>query len=151
MTSVAVTIEDDGPALYASVSLPGCTAGRALSAFTEPVQLARWWGGELRTELVVGGRYSVHFRALGQTMAGQVVSYEPPRSLEFTWSWEDDSTAPRRTVAVRVDDAETTVLTIKHGPHGDDEGERAARAEHRAGWEYFLPRLASSLDDRAGK
>jgi uncharacterized protein YndB with AHSA1/START domain len=140
-----VTVEDDGPVLRASVPLSGCTAEFALSMFTDPVQLARWWNGELHTELLVGGPYAVRFPGLGQTMAGQLLSYEPARFLEFTWGWEHESGAPRRAVAVRVDGTRATVMTIEHGPYGDDEGEAAARAEHRAGWEYFLPRLASSL------
>ena len=46
-----------------------------------------------------------------------------------------------------VDTAGTTVLTVMHGPHGAGPAEDAARAEHRAGWEHFLPRLADCLGE----
>jgi uncharacterized protein YndB with AHSA1/START domain len=141
MTTASVTVEDVGPALRATVKLPGCTAEQWLSAFTDPERVARWWGGELSTDLVVGGPYVVRFPALGQTLDGHVVGYEPARLLEFTWSW-DSADRPRRTVVVR---AAPNTLTITHGPHGDTREERAARAEHRAGWESFLPKLVTSL------
>jgi uncharacterized protein YndB with AHSA1/START domain len=141
MTTASVTVEDVGPALRAIVKLPGCTAEQWLSAFTDPARVARWWDGELSTDLVVGGPYVVRFPARGQTLDGQVVGYEPTRLLEFTWSF-DGTDGPRRTVVVR---AAPSKLTITHGPHGDTETERAARAEHRAGWESALPRLVISL------
>jgi uncharacterized protein YndB with AHSA1/START domain len=83
----------------------------------------------------------VRFPTLGQTLDGQVVGYEPARLLEFTWSW-DGAEEPRRTVMVR---AAPSRLTITHGPHGNTKEERAARAEHRAGWESLLPKLVTSL------
>ena len=141
MTTASVTVEDAGPALRATVKLPGCTAEQWLSAFTDPERVARWWGGDLSTDLVVGGPYVVRFPAQGQTLDGQVVGYEPARRLEFTWSW-DGAEEPRRTVVVR---AAPSRLTITHGPHGDTKEERAARAEHRAGWESLLPKLVTSL------
>jgi len=146
VTVDAVTIEDDGPVLQATVLLSGCTAERALSAFTDPAELAKWWGGAtLRTSLTAGGPYTVEFTALGQTMIGQVVSYVPASALEFTWRWAHEPEAPPRTVAVRASSGDQTSLTIRHGPHGDGASERSARADHRAGWEYFLPKLVSSL------
>ncbi len=141
MTTASVTFEDVGATLRATVKLPGGTADQWLSAFTDPARVARWWGGELSTDLVVGGPYVVRFPALGQTLDGQVVGYEPARLLEFTWSW-DGADGPRRTVVVR---AATSTLTITHGPHGETDSERAARAENRAAWESSLPRLVTSL------
>jgi uncharacterized protein YndB with AHSA1/START domain len=145
MPADAVAIEDDGPWLRATVRLPGHTSEQLLSAFTDPAQLARWWGGELHTDLVIGGPYTVRFPALDRSMTGQVVGYEPARSLAFTWSWDGSPGEPRRTVTVRASAAEPAALTIEHGPHGDGDDERVARAEHRAGWEHFLPRLVSVL------
>jgi uncharacterized protein YndB with AHSA1/START domain len=141
MTTASVRVEDVGPALRATVKLPGRTAEQWLSAFTDPARVVRWWGGDLTTDLVVGGPYVVRFPALGQTLDGQVVGYEPARLLEFTWAW-DGADGPRRTVVVR---AAPSTLTIRHGPYGDTDSERAARAEHRAVWESSLPKLVTSL------
>jgi uncharacterized protein YndB with AHSA1/START domain len=84
MATASVTVEDVGPALRATVKLRGCTAEQWLSAFTDPARVARWWGGELSTELAIGGPYVVRFPEPGRTLDGQVVSYEPDRLLEFT-------------------------------------------------------------------
>ena len=130
----------------ATVALPGCSAERALAAFTDPALLAGWWArGTLTTDLVPGGPYSVEFAALGHTMSGRVVSYEPGRSLVFTWGWAHEPDGPPETVAITVTGGEPTMLALRHGPHGDSEAELASRAEHRAGWEYFLPLLAAAL------
>jgi uncharacterized protein YndB with AHSA1/START domain len=146
-----VTISDDGPMVRAVVWLDGCTPGQALAAFTEPALLARWWGGELTAELSPGGQYSVWFRKIPARMTGQVVSYTPERSLAFSWGWEHQTDRPQRTVLVQVEPAEPessgTLLTIEHGPHGADAAELTARAEHREGWQFFLPRLVGVLTD----
>lgn len=139
-----VAVEDAGPVLRAVVTLPGHTAARALSAFTDPALAATWWRGELSTDLVPGGPYLVRFPALGRTMTGRVTSYQPGLSLEFSWSW-DEVPEPGRTVAVTAAGDDPATLTLVHGRYGDGEAERAARAEHRAGWEFFLPRLAAAL------
>ena len=140
--------------IHATVSLPGCSQQRALAAFTDPAVLSRWWGGELNTDLTAGGPYNVRFAQLGQTMTGQVTQYEPASRLEFTWAWSGEHGEPRednepaRTVLVTVTPGQPpdgTELTVVHGPHTASEADRAARAEHREGWEFFLPRLAALL------
>jgi uncharacterized protein YndB with AHSA1/START domain len=142
MTADQVTIADDGPWLRATVTLPGCTAERALAAFTEPAQVAGWWHGELDTTLADNGPYRVYFPPLDHTMTGTVRSYRPGSELEFSWGWAHQPGDLPRSVTVRVGPG---TLTIQHGPYAADEAGRAARAEHRAGWEYFLPRLAAGL------
>jgi uncharacterized protein YndB with AHSA1/START domain len=147
MTENTVTVVDDGPAVRAVVRLPGCSPENALAAFTDPALLATWWGrAELTADLVPGGRYVVRFAALDQTMTGEVVGYAAGHFLEFRWAWAHLPDEPSRVVTVTVDgQPDVTVLTVVHGPHGDDESERAARQGHREGWEYFLPRLADVL------
>jgi uncharacterized protein YndB with AHSA1/START domain len=145
-----VSLADDGPLLRATVRLPGCTAERALAAFTDPAQLAQWWGGALDVDLVPGGPYVIRFPQVPATMTGQVRAWVPGERLEFAWAWAHDPDAAPRTVTVRASDGPVAVLAIAHGPHGDSEEGRRARAEHRAGWEHFLPRLAAFLGDQPG-
>jgi uncharacterized protein YndB with AHSA1/START domain len=147
MAENTVTIVDDGPAVRAVVRLPGCSPETALAAFTDPAVLAQWWGkAELTADLVPGGRYTVRFAALDQVMTGEVIGYEPGHFLEFGWRWAHLPDDPPRTVTVTADgQPDVTVLTVVHGPHGDDEREAIARQEHREGWVYFLPRLAALL------
>ncbi len=146
MTSV--TVRDDGQAVRAALLLPGCTPERALQAFTAPDLLARWWGNaELTAELRPGGRYDVWFAGIPARMTGRVLRYQPASLLEFSWAWAHQPELPPRSVTVEVAAVGdgSTALAIEHGPHTEDEGGRAARAEHREGWEYFLPRLAAVL------
>jgi uncharacterized protein YndB with AHSA1/START domain len=143
-----VSLSDDGPLVRAAVLLPGGTAGHALAAFTEPAQLAQWWGGTLDLDLVPGGPYVIRFPQVPATMTGQVRAWVPGELLEFAWAWDYDPGAPPRTVTVRAREEPAAVLAIAHGPHDDSEEGRRARAEHRAGWEHFLPRLAAFLGDQ---
>jgi uncharacterized protein YndB with AHSA1/START domain len=152
VTEFPVTVEDAGAMVTATMRLPGCPPERALAAFTDPAALVRWWGGVLSAALTPGGPYIVRFPSLGAAMSGQVVRYEPASHLEFTWAWDHDPAAPRRTVLITVaGDAGTggTQLTVVHGPHGDGATEATARAEHREGWEFFLPRLGALVSGLA--
>ena len=145
---MTVTIADIGPMIHATVSLPGCCQQRALAAFTDPATLSRWWGGELSTDLAIGGPYTVRFPQLDRAMTGQVTQYQPPSRLEFTWAWDGEQGGPRRTVLVTTSagrGTDGTELTVVHGPHADGAAERTARTEHREGWEFFLPRLSALL------
>jgi uncharacterized protein YndB with AHSA1/START domain len=140
-----VSVTDDGPMVRAVARLPGCSPDIALAAFTDAGVLNRWWASaELTADLVPRGRYTVRFAAIGKVMDGRVVGYEPGRYLEFSWAWTHAADDPPRTVTVTaISEGDGTLLTVVHGPHGDDERELAARGEHREGWEFFLPRLAT--------
>lgn len=148
----AVAIADAGPMIVATVRLPGCSPERALAAFTDPALLARWWRGELTTELRPGGRYRVAFPGIPAELAGRVVSYVPGSMLRFRWEWAGEEGRPHSTVTVSVQPAcapDGTLLTIEHGPHADDDAGRTAHAEHWAGWEFFLPRLPAAVAQSA--
>jgi uncharacterized protein YndB with AHSA1/START domain len=151
VTGQPVIVVDDGPMLRATVPLPGCSPERALAAFTDPAMLARWWGGELSTDLTPGSAYTVRFPKIGRTLTGEVLGYEPVSRLEFTWNWDRDTgSGMSRTVVVSVSAASGaggTRLTVTHGPHADSEAEQAARAEHCEGWEFFLPRLVALISE----
>jgi uncharacterized protein YndB with AHSA1/START domain len=143
-----VEITDRGPMIIATVRLATCPPDRALAAFTDPAVLARWWRGTLTAELVPGGQYSVSFPAIAARLAGRVIDYAPGRSLRFSWAWDGADDRPPSTVTVRAEPADGhpgTLLTIEHGPHGDDDAGRIAHAEHWAGWEFFLPRLPAAV------
>jgi uncharacterized protein YndB with AHSA1/START domain len=148
MAEFLVDVADDGPMVRATLLLPGCAPGRALAAFTDPRLLAQWWGGDLASTLEPGTPYTVTFTRLGRAITGEVVAYQRASRLEYTWQWNHEPAAVRRTVLVTVtpDDAGAgTLLAIAHGPHGAGEAEANSRAEHREGWEFFLPRLAALL------
>lgn len=143
----AIEMRDDGPTIVATVLLRGCTADRALAAFTDHAILSRWWRGQLAAAPGgPGGPYTVDFPAIPAKLTGQIRGFEPGRSLEFTWSWDEQP--PDSTVLVTVEpgsEPNSALLTLKHGPHADDEPGRLAHQEHWEGWEYFLPRLVADL------
>lgn len=148
-----IEVRDEGPMLVATVVLAHCEPGAALTAFTQPAMVASWWRGELSADLVPGGDYTVRFPAIPATLTGKVVAYAPGESLEFSWAWDGEADIPPSTVVVTAAPAPgepghgsgETVLTIEHGPHAGDEAGQAARAEHREGWQFFLPRLAQAV------
>ena len=151
MSEFFVAGEDVGEMLKVVAAYPGCPAHRVMAAFTEPAALAQWWGGELSTRLVPGGDYTVKFAKPGTRMSGQIVRYDPPAALEFTWNWEHEPGAPRRTASISLSDDGApggTTLVIVHGPFDRGPAGAADRASVRQGWEYFLPRLAASLGAR---
>ncbi len=142
----AVRIVDDGPMIVAKVTLPGCRPDRALSAFTEPELVSRWWNGELTAVLSPGGEYVVAFPAIEARLTGTVLQYEAGGLLEFSWSW--DNLPPDSTVLASAEPgpaAGSALLTIRHGPHAADDAGRTAHQEHWDGWHYFLPRLTTAL------
>jgi uncharacterized protein YndB with AHSA1/START domain len=141
-----IEIVDDGPVIRAKVQLGDCPPDRAIAAFTDPALLASWWGGELTINPEVGGVYNVWFPKVPASLVGKVVRYAPGDAFEFSWAWEHEPDSPERTVIVTASsNGQGTELAIVHGPHGTDEAEETARAAHRDGWEYFLPRLHAAM------
>lgn len=72
---------------------------RLFALWTEPAQLARWWGPEGFTvpehslDVRPGGAWRTTMRSPeGQlnTVSGVYHIVEPPRRLVFTWAWEDE-------------------------------------------------------------
>jgi uncharacterized protein YndB with AHSA1/START domain len=138
--------------IVATVLVPGCTPERALAAFINPDVVSRWWRGELQAQPIESGPYTVDFPAIPARLTGQVLTFEPTRSLEFTWSWNDDP--PDSTVVITAEpgnEPDSVLVTLKHGPHQDDAAGRAAHQEHWEGWEFFLPRLVKELRVRDRK
>jgi uncharacterized protein YndB with AHSA1/START domain len=142
-----IDISDAGPMIVATVHVPGCSPDQALAAFTDPAVLKRWWRGELTADLALGGEYIVGFPTVPARLTGEVLSYEPGESLEFSWAWEGEVEPPSTVrVTVQEDRADGgVVLTIVHGPHEDDEPGRTAHRLHWEGWEHFLPRLPAAV------
>jgi uncharacterized protein YndB with AHSA1/START domain len=148
-----LTIAADAASVGAELLLPGVDPGRALAAFTEPGLVRDWWTAELTAQLIPGGEYLARFPQLGHTMIGVVEEYLPGRVLAFTWGWSHQPEAAGR-YGVSVSSAPAELagragarLDLVHAPRagiavpaGDP-----APAEHRAGWEHFLPRLAALL------
>jgi uncharacterized protein YndB with AHSA1/START domain len=116
------------------------------NAWTDPSQIAQWFGPEqaemlsAQTDVRVGGRYRMQFRTPDgeeHDVSGMYREVVPNERLVFTWGWR---TLPDRISLVTIalqGDGEETVLTLTHEQLFDD----AARDRHRYGWMGALDKL----------
>ena len=117
------------------------------NAFTEAGGLTSWWADEAHVDATTGGTLIAHWPSMGWTMRGTYRALEPGRLVAFTWSWDHESDTPERLVSIDLTpDGEATRLVLRHGDYGPDDGDE--RAAHLAGWEHFLPRLATTVERR---
>jgi uncharacterized protein YndB with AHSA1/START domain len=106
-----------------------------------------WWGPQegdevllLETDVRVGGRFHIVFRALDgeeHSVSGIYREVVPDERLVFSWAWR--STPEREslvTIALRPE-GEGTMLTLTHEQFFDEK----ARDNHRTGWMGALDKL----------
>jgi len=127
---------------------------RIYAAWTQPEQMARWWGPDggpvvsAEADPRPGGRFRVVFRTLDgeeHDCRGEYLEVEPDRKLVFTWHWVS---TPERESLVTVDlrpTAGDTELTLTHAQFYDE----AARDAHRQGWSGALDKLAALFEEQA--
>jgi uncharacterized protein YndB with AHSA1/START domain len=87
-----------------------------------------------------GGVYRVNVTGTNHAV-GEYVEVDPPRRVVFTWGWEGDEQVPPGSSTVTIDlipEGDATIVRLTHS--GLPEGAGAAQL---AGWEHFLPRLAT--------
>ena len=125
------------------------------AAWTDPAALVAWFSPgfvdtrAVELDLRPGGGYRFEMRApmTGETffVDGEIREVEPPRRLVMTWrpgAHEPGSEICETLVTVELADRGLEcdlTLTQELFPS------RAARDEHRAGWEYCLEQLAAFL------
>jgi uncharacterized protein YndB with AHSA1/START domain len=121
---------------------------RLFRAWTDPTELARWWGpkgvrcSHTEIDLVVGGSYVIdNVLPTGAVIriTGKFLEIDPPEKLAFSWA---------------VDDREHSIVTVRFRAAGDATDvvvthERIAdaetRASHEAGWNGCLDGLARMI------
>jgi uncharacterized protein YndB with AHSA1/START domain len=109
----------------------------------EPDKMIQWMGRSAILEPRPGGTFRCDMN--GRDIArGEFVEVDPPRRAVFTWGWEaGGSPIPPGSSTVEVllePDGDGTLLRLTHS--GLPGAETVRR--HRAGWEQFIPRLASA-------
>ena len=126
---------------------------RVFQAWTEPSQVARWWGPQGFTttycdmDIRPGGAFRVCMRSPeGADYWKQGVYREvvEPERLVFTFAWEDAEGKPGHQTLVTVTFTEQggkTKLTLHQAVFDTVE----ARNEHRRGWASCLERFAEYL------
>jgi uncharacterized protein YndB with AHSA1/START domain len=127
-------------------------AEKVYAAWTEPAQIAHWFGpsetvaGSVHAEMDVrvGGRFRVSFNTVDgeyHEVGGIYREVAPNEKLVFSWAWH---TTPEReslvTVLIRKE-GEGTMLTLTHEQFFD----QAARDGHKRGWTGTLDKLEHYL------
>lgn len=140
MPKADASLEERGgrPALRFERLLPH-PPGRVWKALTDPAELTAWHPSPFELEPRVGGivRYASG-DAWPDFPDGEVIEYEPPRRLGYTWGGEDTLLWELRP------DPEGCLLILIHG---FDDGLKAAR--DAAGWDLCLLALEDSLAGEA--
>jgi uncharacterized protein YndB with AHSA1/START domain len=123
------------------------TPQKVYEAWTRAESMKAWWGPQegdvvllLETDVRVGGRFHIVFRALDgeeHSVSGTYREVVPDERLVFSWAWR--STPEREslvTVALRPE-GKGTMLTLTHEQFFDEK----ARDNHRTGWMGALDKL----------
>ena len=122
---------------------------RLFAAVTRQADLLQWWGPEglhvPEHDLDLsrpGPWFSVMVNDEGQRfkVSGHVTSYDPPRSVGFTWAWHDegDARGPESHVTFTISETpEGARLTLDHRELSSDDAAR----NHESGWGSSLNKL----------
>jgi uncharacterized protein YndB with AHSA1/START domain len=122
------------------------------SMFTEPDELARWWGPSgftapsVELDVRAGGRYRIEMQPPEGDpfwLTGEYREVDAPARLVYTFRWEDPDPDDRENLVTIVldDQGDATQLTVEHGPFATE----ARRALHEDGWRDCLDRLEEVL------
>ncbi len=123
---------------------------RVYRAWTEPAQVARWFGPggitvlEAVFEPSVGGRFMIHARGANgedHRVSGTIREVIPNSKVAYTWAWQS---TPERQSLVTVEfkpDGDGTLLVLTHEQFFDED----ARDRHNGGWNAALDKLEAYL------
>ena len=133
---------------------------RVYAAWTEPAQIARWFGpGEIKVleavfEARAGGQFLIHAMAPSgedHLVSGTVKEAVPNAKLVYTWAWQS---TPERQSLVTVDfkpDGDGTLLTVVESGFDAIPAARRAKAfeMNSAGWAGQLKNIRKHLEARS--
>jgi uncharacterized protein YndB with AHSA1/START domain len=136
-----------GLALELNRTLPAAPSV-VFAAFTDPVELGRWWGPagfstpSVAFDAKVGESYRIEMQPPeGDAfyLTGEFRVVDPPARLAFTFRWEDpDPDDAENVVDVSFrDSGEATEVVVTQAPFKTE----ARRALHRDGWTDSLDKL----------
>jgi uncharacterized protein YndB with AHSA1/START domain len=124
-------------------------------AFSDPNELAKWWGPEgfsipsLELQARVGARYRIEMQPPEGDrfyLTGEFREVDPPARLAYTFIWEDPDPDDINTVVDLTfrDLGESTEVALWQGPFKTD----ARRSLHRDGWTDSFDKLERLLSVR---
>jgi uncharacterized protein YndB with AHSA1/START domain len=141
----------DGLMLEMTRVLPG-PPSRAFDFFSDPDELARWWGPEdfttpsLEFHPSVGKVYRIEMQPPeGEAffLAGEFREFDPPTRIAYTFRWEDPDPDDVETLVELsfLDRGESTEVVFRQGPFKTE----ARRSLHRDGWTDGFNKLETLL------
>lgn len=128
---------------------------RVFEAFTEPAELAKWWGPhgfttpEIHLDLRVGGSYRFTMQPPdGEAfhLSGAFLEIHPPARPSFTFRWDEPDPDDRETVVSLSLDSVGGVTTVSLS-----QGQFATEGRlelHREGWSDSFDKLDAVLRAR---
>ncbi|MEZ4439278.1 MAG: SRPBCC domain-containing protein [Polyangiaceae bacterium] len=131
-----------------------CSVAHAFATFTERVDL--WWppshrrfsDSHLVLEGRVGGRFYERAPSGSEAELGEVLIWEPPQRLRYSW-WPGADDRPTEVDVLFRAAGEVTVVEVIHREASSGLGprwpERVKRFE--AGWGAVLPALKRAIED----
>jgi len=156
MPQAVVTPDQDAVISEVEINAP---ADRVFRALIDPQQLMIWWNSdECQTDLFemdarVGGRWRLVTRKTKPTVngvsqfvcEGEVVEFDAPRVLAYTWvaDWHDDKT--RRTL-VRWELSPVKQGTHVKVTHSGLAQEAVARKDYNGGWPGVVEMLKKFVE-----
>jgi uncharacterized protein YndB with AHSA1/START domain len=156
MTSVLITPDQDAVVSEIEIAAP---ADRVFQALTKSDELSIWFTNEScpvkfwQMDARLGGKY--HYATQKGTVVvngisefecfGEILEYDPPRLLVYSWiaNWHDDTT--RRTI-VRWELTPTKAGTRVRVKHSGLAQEEAARKDYSRGWPGVLDMLKKFVE-----
>ena len=135
--------------------IPNRSPDEVFRCWVDPELLRRWWPPEAKVDPRLAGSYEFSWPKMGWRLRGRFVRFETGKTLEFTWTWDHESSVTKRVVVLlSPGDPTGTEVLLEHGPYSSDPRDVGLRQEHLEGWMYFLQRLVSVNDphgpDRPG-
>ena len=141
------SVEDISPReeiLRVRADVPRLSVPEVFAHWTLPMFLSRWWAPESEIDLRPGAEYHVWWPENDRHLRGRYRRIEPPKLLEFTWSWDGETANPKE-VLVEIFPGEGTgaEVIVEHRRYGSAAGERKLRASDLQSWMGLLSRLAA--------
>lgn len=156
MASTMITPDQDAVVSEIQISAP---QARVFQAITDPKQVMAWWTSDeceiesFSMEPKRGGRWFYDTKQSTMNVngvtkfhcEGEVLEYDPPRALAYTWiaNWHDDKS--RRTV-VRWEltpQPGGTLVKVTHSGLAEDAG---ARKDYSGGWTGVMAQLKKFVE-----
>jgi uncharacterized protein YndB with AHSA1/START domain len=156
VATTRITPEQDAVVSEIEIAAP---PERVFQALIDPQQMIRWWNSEECTteffemDARSGGQWrfgtkktNLNINGVSQFFCeGEVLEFDPPRLLAYTWiaNWHDDKT--RRTV-VRWELTPTKDGTRVKVTHGGLAQEATARKDYSGGWPGVMQALKKFVE-----